>query len=106
MADNTIDLGDNHTLTFVSWSPDRELNPQYDGIPDIEKYGGNIEHRKPDGSECWGFVTFDTEETRKLEPTTPKWKVESWEPLTLSPSVLCRICGDHGFIKEGKWVKT
>jgi hypothetical protein len=34
----------------------------------------------------------------------PSWAVESMEPLTLSPSILCRTCGHHGFIREGKWV--
>lgn len=32
------------------------------------------------------------------------WLLESREPLTLSPSLLCRVCGHHGFIREGKWV--
>lgn len=27
----------------------------------------------------------------------------STDPLTISPSLLCR-CGDHGFIRDGKWV--
>jgi hypothetical protein len=26
--------------------------------------------------------------------------------LTLSPSLLCMRCGDHGFIRNGKWVKA
>lgn len=34
----------------------------------------------------------------------PNWTVESLEPLTLSPSLLCRVCGCHGFIREGRWV--
>jgi hypothetical protein len=32
------------------------------------------------------------------------WVVESENPLTLSPSLLCRSCGFHGFIKQGRWV--
>lgn len=36
--------------------------------------------------------------------TWPVWTVESWEPLTLSPSVLCRACGLHGWIRGGRWV--
>ena len=32
------------------------------------------------------------------------WAVESEEPLTLSPSLLCRTCGHHGFIRGGRWV--
>lgn len=29
----------------------------------------------------------------------------SADPLTISPSLLCR-CGDHGFIENGKWRKA
>lgn len=32
------------------------------------------------------------------------WTVESLDPLTLSPSLACRICGHHGFVKEGRWI--
>lgn len=56
-------------------------------------------HRRPDGLLCegGGFIPLNT---------THGWKVESWEPLTLSPSLLCmrKECGTHGFIREGKWV--
>jgi len=30
------------------------------------------------------------------------WTIESVDPLTISPSVLCG-CGFHGFIRNGKW---
>ena len=68
---------------------------------------GAIEgHFTPEGKRCEGMVFFDvpelTEEWRR-SPTQP-WKVESWAPLTISPSVLCKICGNHGFIKGGLWV--
>lgn len=97
--DRSIDLGHDHKLRFACWDPDRELNPQYDSIPAVEKYGAIIDH-----GECSSFVTFDGEVSRKLEPDRPRWTVESWDPLTISPSVLCRRCGDHGFIRNGKWV--
>lgn len=32
------------------------------------------------------------------------WTLEKLEPLTLSPSLLCRQCGHHGFIRDGRWV--
>lgn len=51
-----------------------------------------------------GFVGFDTPEAREVTTeASPKWQVESWDPLTLSPSLLCRICGNHGFIRNGRW---
>jgi hypothetical protein len=47
---------------------------------------------------CAGFVAF-----RDYSPDHG-WDVLSTEPLTLSPSLLCRLCGSHGFIRDGKWV--
>lgn len=32
------------------------------------------------------------------------WKAVSLDPLTIAPSILCRICGDHGFVRDGGWV--
>jgi hypothetical protein len=34
------------------------------------------------------------------------WDVVSEAPLTLSPSVLCRTCGHHGYIRDGRWVSA
>lgn len=52
----------------------------------------------PGGYEkCYGNVP--------VKPYWPDgWEVISVEPLTLSPSLLCRACGSHGFIRDGKWV--
>ena len=40
---------------------------------------------------------------------SPKWKLESLDPLTLSPSVhhneALGGCGWHGYLREGKWVE-
>jgi hypothetical protein len=98
-----MDLGHGHTLTFVQWAPDRKLNPQHDGTPDEPRFGANVSHLDGNGQECEGFVTFDGPIQQKVSPSVPKWTVESWEPLTLSPSLLCQ-CGDHGHIRDGKWI--
>jgi hypothetical protein len=34
----------------------------------------------------------------------PRWELVQEEPLTLAPSILCRACGNHGFIQAGRWV--
>lgn len=104
MSQRVLDMGHGVTLRFVQWAPDRKLNPRWVDIPDVERYGARITHPRADGSECDGFVTFDGEVQRRIEPDVPKWTVTSWEPLTLEPSVLCRRCGHHGFIRNGKWV--
>ena len=98
-----IDLGDGHTLRWMGFRPDRKLNPRWAHLGDVERYGALIEHARPDGSHCGGGITLDTPTAQEVEPDRPKWTVESWEPLTLSPSLLCH-CGDHGNIIEGRWV--
>lgn len=58
-----------------------------------------IQYTHPDGKggECSGWAPF-------LSYSKNGWTVEQEEPLTLSPSLLCRICGHHGFIRNGRWV--
>ena len=34
------------------------------------------------------------------------WRVESADPLTVSPSILCGSCGTHGFWRNGAWVSA
>lgn len=99
----TIDLGLGHSLRFTVWKPDRALNPQYDGIPDGDPIGAVVEHVKADGSTCKGSILFDCDAARMAFAGQDRWTVEQWDPLTLSPSLLC-ACGDHGFVREGKWV--
>jgi hypothetical protein len=61
-------------------------------------------HPRPDnGERCSGTVTFDLVQTVDLE-SRPRWGVISRDPLTLQPSIKCRACGHHGFIRDGRWV--
>lgn len=100
---DVLDLGHDHELRFMAWKPDRELNPQYDGIPDVERFGASVMHLTPTGEQCMGSITFDGDVQRRIMPNSTFWQVTSWEPLTMTPSLLCQ-CGDHGFITDGKWV--
>jgi len=94
-----LDLGSGHRLTwFVA-------------------YGGGDEHigvivwhplRPGDticasNGECGGAVFFDIQVN--AGEARPKWQVQSADPLTLSPSLACH-CGDHGFIRGGRWVSA
>lgn len=97
-----LDLGHGHTLKFFKWAPDRDLNPQYVDQPDIEKAGAIIEHpHAQTGEPCSGGIHFDVPGAEHLSET--RWRVISWDPLTLDPSIQCD-CGDHGHIDHGKWV--
>jgi hypothetical protein len=105
-----LDLGHGHLLTFFEWAPDDlPANRERFGypLPHIERAGASIDHPRPDGTgPCLGSIHFDIPEFRQFfpDPGRALWQVESWDPLTLSPSVLCRGCGDHGFIRGGRWV--
>ncbi len=101
-----VDLGSDHKLAFTSWHPNRELNPQYADYPDVERCGALVYHLTPSGEECCSGIMFDGDLARKVFSEKSAWRVESMEPLTLSPSLLCGRCGDHGWIREGKWVKA
>jgi hypothetical protein len=103
-TDPPVDLGHDHTLRWLSWSPDRDLNPQYADQPDIDRIGAIIDHVRADGQPCdGGVIHFDLPGVRDVIPDRAVWTVESWDPLTLSPSLLCH-CGDHGYIRDGRWV--
>lgn len=65
-----------------------------------DRWSGIIEHHKrADGVWCSGSVPF-----AGRDPGRDKgWDVMSEEPLTLSPSILCRSCNEHGWIEGGAW---
>lgn len=104
--DNAVDIGHGHSITWFGWFPDRDLNPQYDGVPDIDRMGVTIWHPAPDGGQCAGAITFDVPGVAALRPGGPVWQVISLDPLHVEPSVLCRACGDHGFIRGGAWIPS
>jgi hypothetical protein len=106
-----MDFGSGVTGRFHGWMPDRSIEAiraRYEGLADIDKVGMSFNHPRKDGGNgrCGGFVTFDLPGVRGLFPNHALWTVESWEPLTLSPSLLCRTCGRHGFIRQGRWVEA
>lgn len=70
-----------------------------------EHAGGIVWHVHPDGQLCGGAVNLIADPDH---PERPVWTVESWDPLTISPSV--RACSGpdgaeclHGFIRNGRW---
>lgn len=110
--EEAVDLGGGHSYVLTVWSPDRELNPQYEDIEDCDPYGAIVFHTNlVTGEPCAGAIVFDGETQRKLEPDRKLWGLNSLEPLDVEGSVLCRYarvgeaeCGDHGYIREGRWV--
>ena len=101
------DLGDGHWYRFTVWDPDVELNPQYAGrsLP-VDPCGAQVAHPRPDGQPCMSGITFDLPELAGAFDGRPKWQVVSLAPLHVEPSLLCRACGDHGWIRDGRWVRA
>lgn len=101
-----IDIGHNHTMKFFSWAPDDlPANRERFGVPlpNVPRAGLTVSHLDKGGNECMSGIWFDLPELKVMDERH-RWKVESWEPLTISPSLLCMRCGDHGFIRSGLWV--
>lgn len=107
-----LDLGDGHSLIWTT----------IEGMGADEHYGAIIRHAPgPDVKQhtvdfygsgiCEGGITFDTPSARafheRYDGGRPfvAWQVQSWDPLTISPSIKCD-CGDHGYIREGRWVRA
>jgi hypothetical protein len=104
MDEDEIDLGHGHYLGFVTWTPDRQLNPQYADLPDNDRIGAFIRHTNPHGEPHGGSIMFDCPQARRVFPKHPLWTVD-WETLTINPSIQCS-CGDHGHITNGRWVPS
>jgi hypothetical protein len=91
-----IDLGDNHTIEFTSYKGDN-------------RSGAIVTHLTPEGKLCESSIPFRDHawalefKSKLLEHS---WELVSDNPVTLAPSLACRACGDHGFIRNGKWEKA
>lgn len=87
-----IDIGHGVQIRYTSWA-------------DHDKVGLIWNHLKPDGTACFGSgLLFDLPGVRQAFPERALWTVEQWEPLIISPSLLCRGCGLHGWIRSDLWV--
>lgn len=76
-----------HGVSFWVWSEQQTLYYRHD----CPKFGDNPM-----------AIPLDVPENAHV-PADAKWQVESLDPVTISPSLLCP-CGHHGFFREGRWV--
>jgi len=95
--EDEFDLGNGHSFRWFS---------------DADGVFGLIEHHPkptPDapGNYCGGYIAWRQGEA--LPPDQPKHQLIAGGPgdedhLTVAPSLACRQCPSHGFIRDGKWV--
>lgn len=87
-----IDIGGGHEISYYT-SGDDDVHI---GLIDV--------HHTPEGAKCESSsINFDVPANAHV-PADARWQVISEDPLTLSPSLLCMRCGDHGWIRDGAWV--
>jgi hypothetical protein len=107
-ARETIDLGLGHSMSWLQYKPDDlPANRKAHGgkLPRLERAGCTVYHKTKEGKDCSGSLSFDLPEMRTAGvPEGHLWQVQSWDPLTITPSILCKSCGDHGYITNGRWV--
>lgn len=100
---DVLDFGSGYSGRWLGWSPDRDIPSnaeRYAGIADIEKAMLLITCPHGDGG-----IHVDVPGVKEVFGDHV-WHVESWDPLTISPSIHRLECGCHGFIREGKWVSA
>lgn len=81
----------------------RELYPG--GWRQRQEHGDGIASlHYPDGSIRVAHACKSVEGVQLwLAPSLEDHTIESREPLSVSPSILCPDCGLHGFITGGRW---
>lgn len=99
MTAQRVDIGCGHWIEFAEFKG--------------ELAGVNVGHTHADGAECIGWCPFrGSKWSKPFEDATAHlaadkrfqcWDVVKADPLTLSPSIRRRVCGDHGHIQNGKW---
>lgn len=102
------DLG--HGVWAEWW---RVVDPDHPDYPnDPGKMYGVVEHHwcvsedeiVPGVKEYWAMGSVPTMSTQPVKWSIVSGEVESFEGLSLMPSILCKRCGLHGYITDGRWV--
>ena len=109
-ADAAVTLGEHADELFRSevWGRTIDLGQGCD-VLEVMHHGvlaGYLFHHPQPGQDhpCGRYArTCTCELCAGLYPKG-RWTIQSSEPLTLSPSFVCKDHGVHGWIQEGKWV--
>lgn len=104
-------LGGDHYCHYQYWTKDEKVIGLPAGTlpPDGSVFIGIHEHhRREDGSWCGGYVQFENVPEAHFADvkygTQSRHMLVSESPLTIAPSLACRTCPSHGFVRDGKWV--
>lgn len=117
IIDKSTSLKNDHSYDFIYtdalWWEDTWPAKKWSKLTRRVPYVGPAEvlsaivvwHKKLYTDEICGalihFVKPITESEKALD--YPIYRVESLEPLEIMEMIICKQCGDKGFIKNGKW---
>lgn len=89
-------LDDANCIEFVRWKDDSE------------PYMAFWWHRSTQSETGWcnGSFAWRNPSPKDFQRDMALWTLEQWEPLTISPSLLCLKCKAHGFIRQSKWIRA
>jgi hypothetical protein len=101
-VEDNLDFGSGYTgRTFTC----EETEPESCGLLLAGPAAPQCPH--PSDGRCGGGIHFENapeKYVRRPDGTLrPRWKVESRDPLTLSPSIVCGCGGQHGHIRSGRY---
>lgn len=104
---SAVDIGSGHQYVWLwrrpfNWPEERAWNAATDGLFPDDVYCIIEQHQRRDDPDtlCEGEVHLRHPYDHTVGAV---WKVNSWDPLDIDPSVLCPVCGSHGYIRSGKW---
>jgi len=87
--DFVVDIGDRHFL--MEWGTS---DPPFEVV-------GYLWHHDGPTPRCRSWGWFGRKDGKESGH-----RIVSHDPLTVEGSLICEDCGDHGFIREGRWVKA
>lgn len=98
----TLVLGERRWLEWVTYGTDEVVGAiEHHPRARATELGGHLQELD---SDCQGAVFFNVQGVPPSVRDRQLWTVVSWQPLELSPSLHCLTCGNHGWIKGGKWI--
>lgn len=104
---SAVDIGGGHQYAWmwrrpIDWPENEAWDVTRDGHFPDDVFAIQEQHPRGDDPErlCEGLVYLRHPYDHTVGAV---WKVNSWDPLDIDPSVLCPRCGSHGYIHEGKW---
>jgi hypothetical protein len=110
-----LDLGDGHYLDWTTYEGERcggiishtKDQALYESQMAKLKESGNYDEEVAEFYRlCQGAITIKGSTSAIKHARQAVWEMTgTFEQPTFSPSFLCH-CGDHGFVREGKWVRA